>query len=84
MKLAAERPTTQSARIYRLEQRADEQDKIIKPMADQVGELYGLLEAARAINWFVVKIAVGVAGVFGFVAVALTITANAVKLATGH
>ncbi len=80
MKLAAERPTTQSARIFRLEQRADEQDKIIKPMADQVGELYGLLEKARNINWFVVKVLTGVAGAFGFCAVVLTIAANLAKL----
>jgi hypothetical protein len=71
-------------RLAALEQRADDNDKIIKPMAEQVSELYGLLEKARTINWFVVKIWAWVIGGLGAVAVVLTIASNAIKIATGH
>lgn len=83
MKLSREPSTTQSGRIYALEQRADSHDKIIKPMAEQVSEMYGLLTKWRNINWFVVKLAAAGGGILGFLAVVLTI-AEKVAHFTGH
>jgi len=74
---------TQSERVTKLEQRADKHDEIIKPMAEQVAEMYGLLDKARTINWFMVKIFAIGGGVLGGIAVVLTIAGNAAKL-LGH
>jgi len=84
MKLAREPATTQSGRIYALEQRADSHDKIIKLTATQVDEMYGLLTKWRNINWFLVKVVGWGAGALGFIAVVVTIAAGVMRLVTGH
>lgn len=74
-------------RLTTLESRADAHDKVIAPMAvqvakmsPQVDELYALLDTARKINWFLVKLAAVAGGGLGLVAVVLTILANGAKL----
>jgi phage-related minor tail protein len=71
-------------RLVALERRADGHDQVIKPMAEQVSEMYELLTKWRNINWFVVKAAAIAGGIIGFVAIVLTIIANGARLITGH
>ena len=52
-------------------------------MAEQVGEMYGLLTKWRNINWFVVKLTAGAGGLLGFAAIVLTIADKAARL-SGH
>ncbi|WKA31617.1 hypothetical protein [Bradyrhizobium roseum] len=62
MKLATDRPTTQSARIYALEQaRATDNDRLEK-IEKTVSEIRELLLGAKAIIWFVGKIVAWVGG----------------------
>ena len=62
MKLAADRPTTQSARIYALEQaRATDNDRLEK-IEKKLGEIYELLIGARSIAWFTGKVIAWVGG----------------------
>ncbi len=81
MSMMHNRAPNHTDRIVALEQRAADHDKIIKPMAEQVAEMYALLTRWRNINWFVVKACAIAGGALGFVAVVLTILGNAAKLA---
>lgn len=71
-------------RLSALEMRADGHDKVIKPMADQVAEMYALLTRLRNINWFLVKVAAYAGGAMGFVSVVLMAVTSVVRLWTGH
>ena len=83
MKLSQIPRTTPAERLALLERRADAHDQVLKPMAEQVGEMYGLLTKWRNINWFVVKLTAGAGGLLGFAAIVLTIADKAARL-SGH
>ena len=80
----ADRLAAVERRLDGHDQRADGHDQVIKPMAEQVAELYGLWTKVRTINWFIVKVAAIAGGAMGFFAVVLTIVANGLRLLTGH
>ena len=87
MKLAAAaqpvRGPTTTERLAALERRADGHDQIIPPMALQVAEMYEWLTRLKTINWFLVKVSVGVFGFAGFLAAVLTAIGTVMKL-LGH
>ena len=62
MKLAGERPTTQSARIYALEQARQSDYERLEKIEKHVGEIRELLLGAKAILWFVGKISAWIGG----------------------
>ena len=62
MKLAHERPTTQSARIYALEQARHGDNERLEKIEKTVGEIRELLVGARAIIWATGKVVAFVGG----------------------
>jgi hypothetical protein len=84
MRLVPPRAMTQAERVATLERRADAHDQVLKPMADQLAELYGAWTKLKTINWFIVKVAAIAGGSLGFIAVASTIWLNVSRLFTGH
>lgn len=78
------RPATTAERLAALERRADGHDTVLKPMAEQLAELFEFFTKLKTINWFIVKTAAISGGVIGFIAVVLTIVVSAVRLVTGH
>lgn len=62
MKLAHDRPTTQSARIYALEQAREADNKRLVKIEETVGDIHELLLGAKAILWFIGKVVAWVGG----------------------
>lgn len=62
MKLAGDRPTTQSARIYALEQARQGDNERLEKIEKKIGEIHELLLGARAIAWFTGKVVAWVGG----------------------
>lgn len=71
-------------RLGTLESRADGHDKLLKPMAEQLGEIYEIYTRVKNINWFLVKLFAYVGGFLGFCAVVLTVISGVQRLVTGH
>jgi hypothetical protein len=62
MRLATSRPTTQSERIYALEEGRKADAERLGKMETQLKEIHDLLFGARAIIWFVGKVLAWVGG----------------------
>lgn len=80
MKLAGERPTTQSARIYALEQSRKSDGERLDKIETMVAEIHGLLVKARGFKW----VMDGVFKYAGQLSIACGAAYGAWKFFTGH
>jgi hypothetical protein len=67
-------------RIAALEKRADAHDA----MASQVAEMHQAYTRFTNINWFLVKVGLGITGLVGFSAAVLAVITGVQRLMTGH